>query len=71
MQNGWMMLKFRLSYGEAGNNNIPSGQTIQSFMSNTTTYLNNIPTYWSASRTLANPDLKWETTVVQNAGLGL
>ena len=62
-------LKLRLSYGEAGNNNIPAGQTVQSFQSNTTTYLNNIPTYWSASRTLANPDLKWETTVVQNAGL--
>ena len=62
-------MKIRLSYGEAGNNNIPSGQTIQSFQSNTTTYLNDIPTYWSASRTLANPDLKWETTVTQNAGL--
>ncbi|APU68879.1 TonB-dependent receptor [Christiangramia flava JLT2011] len=62
-------LKIRLSYGEAGNNNIPSGQTVQSFQSNTTTYLNDIPTYWSASRTLANPDLKWETTVTQNAGL--
>ncbi len=62
-------LKLRVSYGEAGNNNIPTGQTVQSFQSNTTTYLNNIPSYWSASRTLANPDLKWETTVVQNAGL--
>lgn len=62
-------LKLRLSYGEAGNNNIPAGQTVQSFQSNTTTYLNDIPTYWSASRVLANPDLKWETTVTQNAGL--
>ncbi len=62
-------LKLRISYGEAGNNNIPSGQTIQTFQSSTTTFLNNIPTFWAASRTLANPDLKWETTVVQNAGL--
>ena len=62
-------LKLRLSYGEAGNNNIPAGQTVQSFQSNTTTYLNGIPTYWSASRVLANPDLRWETTVTQNAGL--
>lgn len=62
-------LKFRLSYGEAGNNNIPTGQTVQSFQSNTTTYLNNIPSYWAPSRILANPDLKWETTIVQNAGL--
>ncbi|WP_324719938.1 SusC/RagA family TonB-linked outer membrane protein [Salinimicrobium sp. HB62] len=66
----WLdVLKVRLSYGEAGNNNIPAGQTVQSFQSNTTTYLNGIPTYWSASRVLANPDLKWETTVTQNAGL--
>ncbi len=62
-------LKLRISYGEAGNNNIPSGQTVQSFQSNTTTYLNEIPTYWAASRVLANPDLKWETTVTQNVGL--
>lgn len=62
-------LKLRLSYGEAGNNNIPAGQTVQSFQSNTTTYLNEIPTYWSSSRVLANPDLKWETTVTQNVGL--
>jgi TonB-linked SusC/RagA family outer membrane protein len=66
----WLdVLKLRLSYGEAGNNNIPAGQTVQSFQSNTTTYLNGIPTYWSASRVLANPDLRWETTVTQNAGL--
>lgn len=62
-------LKLRLSYGEAGNNNIPAGQTVQSFQSNTTTYLNGIPNYWSSSRVLANPDLKWETTVTQNIGL--
>ena len=62
-------LKVRLSYGEAGNNNIPAGQTIQSFQSNTTNYLNEIPIYWAPSRVLANSDLKWETTVTQNAGL--
>ncbi len=62
-------LKLRFSYGEAGNNNIPSGQTVQSFQSSTTTYLNEIPTYWAASRVLANPDLRWETTVTQNVGL--
>ena len=62
-------LKLRLSYGEAGNNNIPSGQTVQSFESKNTTYLNDITNYWAASTTLANPDLKWETTVTQNLGL--
>ncbi|MBN2236919.1 MAG: TonB-dependent receptor [Bacteroidales bacterium] len=62
-------LKLRVSYGEAGNNNIPSGQTIQNFESSTTAYLNDIYNYWSASNTLANPDLKWETTVTNNIGL--
>jgi TonB-linked SusC/RagA family outer membrane protein len=62
-------LKLRVSYGEAGNNNIPSGQTVQNFQSNTTTYVNNITNYWAASNTLANPDLKWETTITQNVGL--
>ncbi|HSQ47972.1 MAG TPA: TonB-dependent receptor [Lutibacter sp.] len=62
-------LKLRLSYGEAGNNNIPSGQTVQNFQSNNTTFINNVNNFWSASSTLANPDLKWETTVTQNIGL--
>lgn len=62
-------LKLRLSYGEAGNNNIPSGQTVQNFESRNTTFLSNITNYWAASNTLANPDLKWETTVTQNFGI--
>lgn len=62
-------LKLRLSYGEAGNNNIPSGQQVQYFQSNSTTYINDVANYWAASSTLANPDLKWETTVTQNIGL--
>lgn len=62
-------LKIRLSYGEAGNNNIPSGQTVQSFQSYSTTFLNGIDNFWAASSILANPDLKWETTVTQNVGL--
>ena len=66
---GLIFLKLRLSYGEAGNNNIPSGQTVQNFESTNTTYLNDINNYWAASNTLANPDLKWETTVTQNVGL--
>ena len=66
----WLdLLKFRVSYGEAGNNNIPSGQTVQSFQSSTTTYINGVANYWAASKVLANPDLKWETMVTQNIGL--
>ncbi|SHH71702.1 TonB-linked outer membrane protein, SusC/RagA family [Wenyingzhuangia marina] len=62
-------LKLRVSYGQSGNNNIPSGQQVQTFQSRTTTYLNGVSNYWAASSTLANPDLKWETTVTQNVGL--
>lgn len=62
-------LKARLSYGQAGNNNIPTGQTVQSFQSSSSAWINGVSNYWSASKTLANPDLKWETTITQNAGL--
>ena len=62
-------LKLRLSYGQAGNNNIPSGQTVQNFQPNNTTYINDVSSYWAPSNTLANPDLKWETTITQNLGL--
>lgn len=62
-------LKVRLSYGQAGNNNIPTGQTVQSFQSSSSAWINGVSNYWSASKTLANPDLKWETTVTQNVGL--
>ncbi|WP_231959509.1 SusC/RagA family TonB-linked outer membrane protein [Nonlabens sp. Hel1_33_55] len=62
-------LKLRVSYGAVGNNNIPPNQAVQTFESNDTNFLNNISDYWSTSNTLFNPDLKWETTVTQNAGL--
>lgn len=62
-------LKLRVSYGVAGNNNIPTGQTIQTFQSSNTTWINDVTNFWAASRTLANPDLKWETTTTRNIGL--
>lgn len=62
-------LKLRVSYGEAGNNNIPNGQTIQNFQSGNSTWINGSASQWTPSKTLANPDLKWETTVTQNLGL--
>lgn len=63
------LLKLRVSYGEAGNNNIPTGQMVQSFISSTSTWINGVDNFWAASKTMANPDLKWETTVTQNFGL--
>ena len=66
----WMhLLKLRVSYGLAGNNNIPRGQTVQSFESKTTTYINDVASYWAASTIMANPDLKWETTETKNIGI--
>ncbi|RXK87268.1 SusC/RagA family TonB-linked outer membrane protein [Filimonas effusa] len=62
-------LKLRVSYGTAGNNNIPSGQMVQTFDVNTTTWVNGYNSYWAPSKTMANPDLKWETTVTRNVGL--
>ncbi|WP_238387599.1 SusC/RagA family TonB-linked outer membrane protein, partial [Pararcticibacter amylolyticus] len=62
-------LKLRASYGEAGNNRIPPGQMVQSFVSNSTVWVNGFNSYWAASKTMANPDLKWETTVTKNIGL--
>lgn len=62
-------LKVRFSYGEAGNNNIPAGQTIQNYQSSATSQINIFSNYWQPSNTLANPDLKWETTITQNIGL--
>jgi TonB-linked SusC/RagA family outer membrane protein len=62
-------LKLRLSYGTAGNNDIPAGQMTQSFESKSTSWINGYSSYWAASKTMANPDLKWETTITRNAGI--
>lgn len=67
---GWLDdLKLRFSYGTAGNNNIPSGQINQAFASNSTTWINGTNYYLAASKDLANPNLKWETTITRNLGL--
>ena len=62
-------LKLRLSYGTAGNNRIPSGQMAQTFVSNSTSWMSGFESFWSPSKTMANPDLKWETTYTRNAGI--
>jgi len=62
-------LKLRVSYGTAGNDNIPTGQLTQAFASSASSWINGFDSYWAASKTMANPDLKWETTYTRNAGL--
>ncbi len=62
-------LKLRFSYGTAGNNNIPTGQLVQEYESKATSWINGFTSYWAPSKTMANPDLKWETTITRNLGL--
>lgn len=62
-------LKLRLSYGQAGNNNIPTGQTAQIFTPANSAWINNVSTYLAPLNVMPNPNLKWETTVTQNLGL--
>jgi TonB-dependent starch-binding outer membrane protein SusC len=62
-------LKLRLSYGTAGNNNIPPGQMAQTLEVRNTTWVNNFNSFWAGTSTMANPDLKWETTVTRNLGI--
>lgn len=75
--NKWLDdLKLRLSYGTAGNNNIPADQTAPIWTSGSSTWLNQFTSYWTSGlvpdkkETFAsNPDLTWETTITRNVGL--
>lgn len=62
-------LKLRFSYGTAGNNNIPVGQLAQLYELKTSSWVNGFSSFWAPSKTMANPDLKWETTITRNLGL--
>ena len=62
-------LKLRFSFGTAGNNNIPVGQLIQLYENKATSWVNGFPNYWAPSKTMSNPDLKWETTITRNVGI--
>jgi TonB-linked SusC/RagA family outer membrane protein len=64
-------LKLRFSYGTAGNNKIPSGLMDQLYVVTGTNWVNGFGSYWAASKTMANPDLVWETTVTRNLGLDI
>jgi len=64
-------LKLRASYGASGNNRIEDYSYLTTFSTNAKYALNEVinPGYSSAS--LANKNLKWETTVTQNIGLDI
>ncbi|MCY1721962.1 TonB-dependent receptor [Prolixibacteraceae bacterium Z1-6] len=64
-------LKVRLSYGSVGNDGISAELWKQSWKPGTTRWSVNEtrqPNYVPASNLIANPDLKWETTVTRNLG---
>lgn len=61
-------LKLRVSYGQAGNDNIGNNRFRSTFESGWyTNGASEMPTLYP--KVLANPDLKWETTVASNIGL--
>ncbi|MEQ3140088.1 TonB-dependent receptor [Bacteroides ovatus] len=67
-------LKFRLSYGASGNNRIPSGSMYQSYSiagtSDQSIYFDEeSAVILQTDNTLANPGLKWETTISRNIGI--
>ncbi|MBQ9893551.1 MAG: TonB-dependent receptor [Bacteroidales bacterium] len=67
---GWIdQLKFRYSYGTAGNNNIPSGQIYALYSASTTAQLADLNSVWNPSSNMPNPALTWETAITQNVGL--
>ena len=65
-------LKLRLSYGQAGNDRIPSNswRSLWATNSNGYSYGDVGNGYYSqASKIMINPDLKWETTITRNVGV--
>ena len=68
-------LKFRLSYGMAGNNNVDLGYLHPDFLSQQMTYFDmgqgtsNILVVGGSEKIAANPHLKWETTITRDFGI--
>lgn len=68
-------LKFRLSLGMAGNNNVDLGYLHPDFLSQQMTYLDmgkgtsNILVVGGSNKIASNPDLKWETTITRDFGI--
>ncbi|UOG74519.1 TonB-dependent receptor [Hymenobacter tibetensis] len=65
-------LKLRLSYGKAGNNRIADFLGEQLFSAGSAPYsINRSIVLGSAATSLANPNLKWESTTSRNLGVDL
>ena len=68
-------MKFRLSYGMAGNNNVDLGYLHPDFLSQQMTYIDmgqgtsNILVVGGSDKIASNPNLKWETTITRDFGI--
>lgn len=62
-------LKFRVGYGEIGNQAINPYQTYSNYSSGMYSTTSNSTGITFSQENIANPDLKWETTVQTNVGL--
>lgn len=62
-------LKFRYSFGAAGNNRIPSGVVSQEFTTAQEQRTDGMTNMLNPKSTMPNPNLKWETTLSHNLGL--
>lgn len=62
-------LKLRLSFGTSGNNNIDPGYLRQELTSQSIQYVNGYSAYFGPTKRMANPNLKWETTITRNIGI--
>lgn len=62
------LLKFRVSYGEIGNQAINPYQT-QALLGRTTYAYDNTAAFGYRPNTIGNPDLRWETSATFNTGL--
>ncbi len=64
-------LKLRVSYGTVGNDGISSDLWSQTWSASSTNYTYNGTNYvsYTLASSMANPDLKWETTITRNVGV--
>ncbi|MBQ3672928.1 MAG: TonB-dependent receptor [Paludibacteraceae bacterium] len=68
-------MKFRLSLGMAGNNNVDLGYLHPDFLSQQMTYVDmgqgtsNILVVGGSGKIASNPNLKWETTITRDFGI--
>lgn len=66
----WLdQLKFRYSYGAAGNNKIPAGNIYTQFSSTQSTKVSGMPNLIFPGNVMPNENLKWESTLSHNLGL--